>query len=214
MIPAFHVPPVVLKQVSGELARHTETDQENILKLADALWAGRTLEYRLLACNLLGRVAPTPPERIQERLHDWAEENEEEPLLEALAGQSLGRLRVEAPKVFLKWVEGWLTGSTVPRQRLGLRALGTLLEEEQFEDLPTVFRLLRPVFANAASDLRKDLLRLTQQLAGRSPQESAHFLKEGYAQSHNPTEAWVIRQSLNLFPPESRGALREALKGG
>ena len=214
IIPAYRVPAQVLDRIAATLSKPAKMDPHGILALADALWAERALEYRLLACTLLGMIAPSPPEPLTDRLQAWAAENQEEPLLDALADQSLARLRVEAQGVFLGWVEGWLGNPALHLQKLGLRALGALLAEPHFEDLPTVFRLLEPLFANAARDLRPELLGLTQGLARRSPQETAHFLRQSCTRDLNPNTAWVIRQCLDDFPAESRAALREAVRGG
>jgi len=211
-LPAYNVPDPVIRRILLELEEHAEAEPEKALALADALWEQATLEFRLLAANLLGKIPAAKHNRIIKRLKSWNEKNQEEILLETLATEGTARLRAEASEDFIHHVEIWLSKKKLNPRKLGLRALLAQLTDTSFQNLPLVYRLLEISIQDAPKELRPYLLDLIQPLAQRSPLETAYFLRQSLATSSNPIIPWLIRRSLKSFPDDVKENLRGAIK--
>jgi hypothetical protein len=81
-----------------------------------------------------------------------------------------------------------------------------------FENLPTLYRLLSPLLREASSTLESDLLRAVRALGERSPQETAYFLRQNLMAPHKSGLAVITRSCLDIFPPELESVLRAELR--
>ncbi len=214
LVRAYNVPRQVLRQIEGELAPMSAADSERALSLADALWQEGWLECRLLAIAILGEVPPDPPEQVVERIQAWGRECGEDRQLDASLMVGLARLRKEAPELFLRILETWITSPDLASQKVGLRVLPPLVEDASFENLPAVFHLIAPLVMNVETVLEVDLLVVLHALAQRSPQETAYFMRQSLIMSDRPAVNSLVWQSLRAFPPEIEANLRELLRRG
>ena len=213
LLPTYNVPPPVMRHIERELTPRATASAEAALALADALWGEPHLECRLLAIHLLGAIPPTPLAPILQRALAWAQDTDEDTLLEALLQKGLKQVRENALDRFLTMIQDWLNTNDIATQKVGLLALLTVLTASDFENLPLIFRMLAPVSASPPLDLRLHLLDVIEALAHRSPQETAYFLRQSLTKTNDPGSAWLVRNSLNFFPEPTRGNLRTLLRG-
>jgi hypothetical protein len=92
-LPNRNIPGVVLRQIEHELST-LATAPENAdaaLALADRLWDDETLESRLLAAFLLGRISPARPPAA--RATAWTTQVRDSELLSRLLDACLRRAR-------------------------------------------------------------------------------------------------------------------------
>lgn len=209
----YRVPIPVLRQIESEVAPRLDQQSQDNLQLLDRMWEEPNFEFRLLAATFLGKISPSPPEAVTERIFAWASSSAEQRLLSVLLVQGMERTRNEALDVFLQQVGKWLAGPTVLSQQIGLRALLPLITEGNFENIPAIFRLITPFTRELPAPLRPDLLDIINELARRSPRETAYFLKQNLELPGSTDTAWVIRQSLRQFTNETWESLHEALRG-
>ncbi len=208
----YQVPSPVMRQIWRELAPLVELDPKTSLSLADSLWREENLECRKLAIQVLGQIPAIPPEPILERVVPWAESDIESRLLEDLLTTGTNRLRTDAVDVFLRQVKNWLTSSNKERPHLGLLALIPVVEGPGYDNLPVIFRLIKPITLRAPSDLRPYQLRLFHALAAQSPQETAYFLSQNLHGDKDSNIATLVRGCLPYFPTELQETIREALR--
>lgn len=213
LIDAYRVRPPVLRMLQQEMVPRAQADPEAGLALCDALWEEAYLEFRLLAIHVLGQLPPEPPEPVTGRLKAWSQSKMGDQLVTNLLDQGAERLRRENPQAVLEMAEAWLADSNLFQQRLALRILLPLIQDERFQNLPVFFRLIQPLARVVPASLRPDLLDLLIALAHRSPQETAYFLRQSLTMSNNPDTPWLIRQSAAEFPPELQESLRAAVRG-
>ena len=212
LLPAYHVPPPVLRQVMKELTPRAIALPEAALLLCDRLWSEPKLEFRLLAALLLGCVPPQPPRRIFEKVESWVEPEVEDRLLRALASSALTRARQEFSEVFSSQLEIWLSAPTLSVQRLGLLALLPLVNDASFGNIPLLYRWLTPLTRAVPLPLREDLVEVLQALAQRSPRETVHFFQQVLSMPDNPDTAWLMRKTMTVLPKQWQTSLHEALK--
>ena len=213
LLPAYHAPKPVLRQVVLELSPFIELDHLAVLDLAEALWGEAQLECKLLAASILGKIPAEPPEKILERVRSWVKPGTDDRVLDALVGEGMNRLREESLGAYLEQTEAWLAAGEILDSRLGLKALFYLLNGKGFENLPFLFRLLAPIVRAAPFKLREDLVKVIGSLARRYPNETSFFFRENLKiQTDNPGTGWVIRNSIGFFPPENQASLRAALR--
>ena len=82
---------------------------------------------------------------------------------------------------FLTEVETWLKDSDRRIRAFAFLTLGAACEDQQFKDIPSIFRLIAGFTAKVKGEERRALRRLIQVLAGRSPPEVVRFLMDEIA---------------------------------
>jgi hypothetical protein len=206
----FEVPQPVLKRLELEMALQASQQPEAALAIADALWARRSIETRLLAARLMGATA-LPAAEVTRRLETWAGENREEVIAPELYERGALVLVQTEPEQTLSFVSGLLTNKELRLQVLGLGILETLLKEGEFPNLPAIFGLLNDISQDPARKLRPYLAELLGLLAERSPKETIYFLQQRVAESPSEGTLWVARQVMRHLPEDGQEKLREIL---
>lgn len=212
ILPTYRVPPPVLREVLRAIETEIAGHPEGALALADALWAEATMETRLLAARVLGRVPPSRPHGVLERVQKWAQAGEEDRLLDVLLDESVAGVRSQEPGAFQTVIRRWLSSAAAETRALGLRALSALANDPSFENLPVIFGMLTPIAAFDEPHLRPYLLQVVRALAERTPRETGYFLKQSLSAGRESTAGWLIRKSLDLYPTDLQTALRAAMR--
>lgn len=220
---AANVPRPVLRQVVNELTPHAYKTPHIILDLCRELWRFGWLEHRILACQLLGKLPDTHTEEILSQVESWCSDNHEESLIDTLSTRSLAALHANQSDLLIKKVQEWIDHSkddgfqktaavALNFQKLGLRSLAPLIENPEYENLPKIYKTLKPTLLAPPKILRPDILNLLRLLGRRSPQETTFFLRTLLDESSDPTLQWLVRRSLNSLPKDLQSSLRTAIK--
>ncbi len=212
LLQAYRVPNPVMRQVWQVIKLRLDEDPQAGFGLADALWAEKNLECRTLAIQLLGRLPVSPPEAVMQRLSTWAVEETDQGLQTLILTTGAERLRGEAQDKVFRLAKNWLASTDRNIPRLGLQILLPLIEDPEFDNLPFVYRLLRPLTLRLPSESRPYFLQTVKALAQRSPQETVFFLSENLTGGQDRSLAALIRKSLSFFPKEHQASLRESLR--
>jgi hypothetical protein len=208
LIHAYNVPVPVLKQVVLEISPLVKEDPDQTIELIDCLWKEENLECRSIAVSFLAMLPVNQPDLILDRVQSWLLTSEER-ITEQLLSKGLSRLRLEARPHFLSTVKVWIQSPDKREQQIGLRALIYPFEDAQFEDLPTMFRILTPIVRNNTPGLKQDLVRVFKTLARKSPNETTYFLRQNLP---FPDVPWLSRQIIKELPEPLQGNLKKALK--
>jgi hypothetical protein len=211
LLATYKTPPPVFRQIVQETASLAVADPPAALALVDAMWAEPTLEFRLLAIALIGKIPPIPPEPVLARIQNWIASTPENRLLDAILEQSLVHIRRECPKIYYQMIDEWLKADELFPRQTGLRAIVPLLSDPEFENLPAVFHLLTPLIRVPPSALRLELVAVLRALVHYFPQEAGYILRQNLSADH-PDTIWLTRQVLKDFPSEIQDSLREFLR--
>lgn len=209
---SYEVPPPVLKQLHLEMALQASQQPNEAIAVAEALWARRFIETRLLAARLLGAIPVSDPVKVTTRLEAWAEENREEILAPELWVYGAVFICEQFPDRVIPFAARLLASKEVRKQVLGLGVLQTLLSKNHYNNLPLLFNQLNDISKDPAKKLRPYLADLLASLAQRTPKETVYFLQQRLAESPSEGTNWVARQVLKSLPDDGREQLREALK--
>jgi len=210
-LPTYRTPPVVMRQIENAIGPIAAENPHYALELADLLWDEGNIETRLLAAFLLGRIPPQE-ERLLARLTAWTQQVRDPSVREALLTTSLARMRKETPDEFLIVISEWLHPA---RQRLwsnGIQALLPMINDPNFENLPPIYELTRPIIEAAPGILQNELGKLINALYQASQSETEYYLREILENSPTPLTAVTLRRILNTFPPELQATLRELIR--
>ncbi len=215
-LPSENVPAPVLRQIVMQLTPYAENTPHAILNLSRGLWQHPILEYRQLAAMLIGKIPGNQTEETFILVQSWIMESLEEELLSVLAVNSLASVRQEAPEVLLERIEKWLTpedeeltkSQILALQKLGLHALLPFIQDLEFENLPRIYGLIKPLMRDSGKVLRPYLLDLLLPLAGRSPQEVTYILRSMLEEDPNAQIGWLARRTLDALPSENQAHLR------
>jgi hypothetical protein len=201
-----------MKRLLRELSPFLHQNPQQALTLADALWAEEWLETRQLAASILGQLSLPSPEPILERVRSWGKDCREEILQKALFDQALSSLRVHHQGDILPLVTDLLESDQKEVVQGGLRALPPLIRDDNFQNLPAVFRILSELLLKDPFDLTKEISQVVQSLADDSEGETAYFLQKQLKLSRKPMTMRVVRRSLPAFRPDLQEQLKEALR--
>ena len=212
LMPAFHLPEPVFRQLRSELAPATSAEPNSALKLADTLWQDEHFEVRQIAVLLLGHVGPSNPEPILSRLNNWLSPDLDPVLKEFILQSGTQHLQSSFPAQWEAWIGSLLSQKEPAWIALGLAGLRASLGASTPQNLPAVFRMVSPFIRDPQPDLMNALRRLVKALATQSPTETAYFLKQTLSLSSSSGTERLVRQSLPLFSDDIQIDLNAALK--
>ena len=213
-VPTFNTPRPVLRQIESELAVLAEKKPDEDIALSGLLWEADSLESRLLAAYLLGAIPSGKAISAMTRLPAWLNQTTDKEIRTAVLTDALARLRRERPEVFFSILEGWLASAQSTLQIWGLQALIPLLQDHQFENLPAVFRILRPAILAAGPATQLDFQACLAALERVSLTETTAFLREIIRGNPEPLMLRIFRRILPGLSPKLQEALRETLREG
>jgi hypothetical protein len=211
-LPTYRTPPPVLRQIQGELEPLAESHPLEAITLTNALWKAGSLESRLLAASLLGCIPLAQSTSTLMRLRDWLAQSTDKQILTALLGDAFARLRRENPETLFLILEDWLKSSRTSLRVWGLRALIPMLTDPQFENLPAVFRILKPAIQSAGPTTQLELQACLATLEQVSLTETLAFLRETTSDNPSPLMLRTLRRILSGLSPELQTGLRELLR--
>jgi hypothetical protein len=212
LLPSYRVAPLITHQLELELSKTCLEQPVQALEVIEVLWHDPYLEPRLLAAGLLGAIPASQGEAVVQKLRTWAVPAENFRMLDALFRHATTQMRREAPHLLFSLYEEWINSPQTITRSLGVRALIPIIEDEAFENLPPVFRLLSPLVQSSPTALQTDLHAALETLSRRTPIETAYFLRQALSMAPGPNTARLIRRCLPLFAPPQQASLRAALQ--
>lgn len=213
-LPTFHTPSPVLRQILSELEPLAETHPAEAVTLVRALWKMKTLESRLICARLLGCIPIPQASPLLSRLPDWLAQSPDKAVQEALLMEALNRLRRENPEELFNLLEDWLNSATGAKQVWGLQALIPILRDPHFENLPAMFRILRPAILSAGPITQLELQACLASLEKVSLTETLAFLRRTIQENPSSMMVRTLRRILPGLSPEMQAGLRELLRDG
>jgi hypothetical protein len=211
-LPTFHTPAPVLRQIERELTPLANQSPIKGVILAAELWKDASLESRLLAAHLIGMIPPSDAIPLLTRLPDWLTQSSDKAIHHALLTGSFTRIRRENPEAFFLLLEDWLNSPRASLQIWGMQALIPLLNDPNFENLPAVFRILRPSVLAAGPSTQMELQACVAALERISLTETIFYMRELFLSDHSPLFLRTLRRMLPAFSPELQTALRDMLR--
>jgi hypothetical protein len=211
-LPTFRTPAPVLRIIQAELVPLAEIHPNEAITLTNALWKAGSLEARLLAAYLLGSIPLAQTIPALTRLPNWLAQSTDKEIRTALLTDAFARLRQENPESLFLLLEDWLKS---PRNSLhvwGLQALIPMLTDPHFENLPAVFRILKPAVRSAGPITQLELQACLATLEKVSLTETMAFLREIVSDNPAPLMLRTFRRILSGLSPELQSYLREMLR--
>ncbi len=212
MAPAFHIPPIIMRQLEVELRQSCIQHPAAAFALADVLWAESMLEYRVLATIILGLIPLHPPEPVLERIRAYATPRTDSYIIEALLKNSGRSLRREAPDLWIMLIESWANAPSYANQNMALKAIMITTQDENFKNFPPLFRIFSGILQVGPSALQAEMQITLMALLKYSPKETVYLLRQVLLLTTSPTTQRLVRLSLSHVPPEYQNSLRQALQ--
>lgn len=210
-IDAYHVPPVVTRQIELTLYALVNENSSPALDLANLLWQEEKEEPRLLAIYLIGILPPSEFGWVIQTIEHWAFSENDQALLQTLFEQGSNNLRRYAIQEWLSKLQEWASQNSIKSKKLGLLALLPLLKDRQFENLPQVFNLCTPLFQGEIKGLSHELSQVLIALAQRSPAELAYYIRQLIGSAPSEDLRRLIRRCSPSFPAEVQQRIRPIL---
>jgi len=210
----LHIPPLVLDQIENDLRPFCRKNPEAVLKLVDKMWESTSLEEHILSAGFIGYVPLDFSQEVVRRIKLWSQPGCDETVLVAILRNSCQELRRENPDLWVEIIQEWLGSSTPLYQKLGLKALLPLVNDEEYKNLPLLFRLIDPLIRSSAPNLQNELLQVLVALSRRAPDEIGYFLQRIILTEpeFSPIVARLMRRVILILPVEAQAKLRGLLK--
>jgi len=209
-LPSHRTPSVVLRQIDLELAplAAARENSQAALALADRLWDEGSLESRLVAGFIVGRMPPQE-EQLTARLSSWIAQSRDGDLRNRLLDQGLVRLRKEASGRFLQLLEAWLSPEQPGTWGDAVRAAIAAIHDPAFADVPPLLRALEPALRASPPQLQLDLQELIRALYEISPSETTYYIRGILTSPGDSSTVAHFRRMAPSLPPELRTTVRE-----
>jgi hypothetical protein len=203
----FGVPKPVMRVLRHDL-RDRVADQPILAQqVATILWEAGYRETRQLASALL---AIQDDIKILHQTQTWVLECDDRFVMKTLANHGFANMRSGNAADFLGEARKWLTSPDKRLRLFALIALRYAVEDPEFEDLPTVFRLLERVAGRVRGESRQALIDLVIALARRSPPEATRFLLDEQKRRTRGIKR-IIRETMKDFSSHQRTVLKRSL---
>lgn len=211
LIPIYNLPAPVIRQLQIDLELRVSADPQSALLLADELWNDNHYEIKQTALNILGTVSVDSPDPIIDRLKTWLSPDLDAILIKYLFTMGTKKVQVNYPKIWEQFINSYLEKNNPEDQSIGLRGLSEGLKNDNFLNLPAIFRLISPIIHRPDRKLLHDLEELIKILTKKSTIETAHFLKQALSLSSSPETRRLVKQCLVFFPERSSQELKNLL---
>ncbi|MFN2111955.1 MAG: DNA alkylation repair protein [Anaerolineales bacterium] len=209
----YQAPAPVLRALEIEFRDQLEAKPTAGVSLADALWSEHWVEFRQLAVFSLSCLPPENPKEILRQIKRWLDDCSAEDIRRLVMTQGLQRLGAEKPEASLGFIEELIQSNTKADQQAALFGLSYFASEENFLNLPLLYKSLEHILASEETGLVKEVSTLLRILIRRSEQESAFFLSQQLSGKTQERVSRVARQVLKSFSPDNQHRLREKLAG-
>ncbi|NIS79974.1 MAG: hypothetical protein GTO14_07160 [Anaerolineales bacterium] len=203
----FRVPRPVIRALGTGLKTRVIERPDLAYAAASALWEAGYRETRQLACVILGAYRQS---EIADWVTDWVPSCEDRVALAELARVGLQGWRANDVAMFLSKVAEWLESSSLRMRVFSLQALDAAAHDEDFDELPTVFRLITGRVATSQGREKRSLYSLVNTLATRSPPETARFLIDEINREGGAARK-MTRSLIENFPSRQRILLERTL---
>jgi len=232
LIPMYHLPDLVTRQVELELRPHIHEDpllaiaiaddlwtdaffdhedSLSAIAIADDLWTDAFFEIQHLAGFILGLIITDDPEPICTRLENWLTPDLDKTLASDLLSYGTRSIQSAFPVVWEQFIESYLTHKDPKMVALGLQGVRARLGVHSDKLLPSVFRLISPLIRDVDQDLSKELEHLIKALVSVSPTETTFYLKQAVSVSESKGTARLVKQCLPFFDDELKQELNDSL---
>ena len=209
---SYNAPLQVIRQIELGIKPVILSEPHVALNLADLLWQDNFLESREMAAYILGQIPIMHIEDVKSRILDWANPNLDSAALDALFNKATSRLLTERPEIWEGIMENFLSHYEPIFQSYGLKAITGVIKNPDFNQVPSLFKLLRPFIQSPQSETIINLTKAVAALAERTPIETVYFLKQILAVTQGPEVEQFIRRCLPYFPLDLQRNLQEALR--
>lgn len=210
--PAFNTPPLLNRELESSLSGYCTKQPEQLMLILDQLWQQPEIEMRQLAAVLLGKYPVSHKESVISHIIDWSVNPDDALFLPYLHEYGSAALRRFEPQTWLTVLEKWKNSNESWQIKLSIQGLITLIDDQDYANLPAIYTFLNPLFSSLNTDLQYDLHIALEHLARRSEVETVYFLKQVLARSKNPSLGRFIRRSLDFFTPAAQNSLRNYLR--
>jgi hypothetical protein len=208
---SYQTPSPVLRVLEIEFKERIQDDPELGKNVCDSLWEEHWVEFRQLAIFSLGSLPPEDPESILDRVTAWLEDCTAENIRRLLMTNGLRSLAEEKPEICLSYFEQLVASGTKANHQAALFGLEPFVKNQEFLNLPLVYKILGRVLLTEESGLVKEITALLRLLIQRSEQETVYFLKRQLKEAAQPRISRISRQLLDKFSPENRRLIKNHL---
>jgi hypothetical protein len=211
-LPSYFTPSQVLRQIERELQHRVDRLPDKGAILVTALWMNKIFECRLLAARLLGLLQPAYAIPLLTQIPAWLAQSPDKEIRNALLTDSLIRIRKENRDAFFLLLQDWLRSPRPAMQIWGMQALIPMLNESDFENLPSVFRILHPAVVSVSPSTQVDLQNCIKALERISQNETKIFLRDILTRNKQAMLKRMVNRMLPAFNEDLQSELRILLR--
>lgn len=208
---ALRTPMPILRALVTALREPAKASLPMGLELAQGLWAAGSREERRLAAELLGVLAPAAPTDAVTLIETWLPAIDSAETAAALGERAFAPLALAEPGKYLQSVRGWVAHPHKWVRRFGLAALGPLVRDKKWDDVPGALDALRGAMTEGETEVRKAVAAVLADLIAKSPLELARFLREQAVRPNNNTH-WIIRTAMVKLPAEQQAEIVKVMR--
>lgn len=212
ILQAYHLSPLVMRQLENGLRAQALKEPAQTLNLVDLLAEEEKWEPRSLAATLLGYLPLDFEEEITSRLLAWSGKTADKKILKPLLDKSCARLSTEQPEAWLTILKNWSLSQQKSDHRLMLLGVQNLLSDRHYENLPPIYDMVAKSLRLFPQALQETLLEVMEALIATSSAESAYFVRQTIRLGSAGTAPALLRKIIALFPAPYQRSLYDEMR--
>ena len=210
-MPSYDLSPLVMNELENAFESMAKLHPQEAIRLADRIWQQTYYEPKRLAILTLAALRPPHSEAFFQRIEQWIPAGLEDCLISELIEQISRLPETVTSERWIGLVHTWLYAEDKNLAKIGMRAVSKLVENTGFQNLPLVFDLIEPLYAQPKIALQKNLGALTRVLIERSQPETAAFLISLVDLHPSPPVSALVRKLLPLFDEYYQEEIRQVV---
>ena len=210
-MPSYNLSPLVMNELENAFEALSKLHPAEAIRLADHIWQQPYYEPKRLAIILLASLPPENREAFFQRIEQWIPAGLQDCLISELIEHISILPRALSSERWIDLVRTWLYSDDKNLVKVGMRAVSKVVENPRFQNLPRVFDLLEPLYAQPRIDRQKNLTALTRTLIERSQPETAAFLISLVEIHQKANVSALVRKLMPLFDTYYQDEIRKVV---
>jgi len=212
IIPAYRVPPIVMRHLEIALQNWTKLDPVASLENSDMLWSYDVLEDKELSAFILGQIPVPPFAPILTRIQQRFDPQNERAINIRLIDKGSRKIRLIEESGWYETIQNWMLDNNSTLQSIGMSAMITSITDPEFKNLPAIFKIISNTLPRISTKKQWEMDSLIEILAKISPHETAHLFRQMISTNASPELIHIIRRNIQAFPPSIQASLRESFE--
>jgi hypothetical protein len=211
-INSYHLAPVIKQQLHLHLVQFARTNPDLALQYSDLIWKQSYIEMKQLAAIFIGSLPESYSKSVFEKIEDWGINENDSLIRRTLFDLGTNSIRNNNVNDWINYIKNWLESGNNSKITAGLIAIQVLIKDNNFENIPTIFNMVHPLFDNQNDPVVNALVIVIKFLYHRTPKETFYFLRSFLLSEPTQKRNRFVRRCFTFLSSNHQQTLRKLME--